>query len=54
MTLTTVKGLVIKTVDVKESDRFLTIFSEEMGVVSAYAQGARTLKSRIMAATMQF
>lgn len=54
MTLTTVKGLVIKTVDVKESDRFLTIFSEEMGVVSAYAQGARTLKSRKMAATMQF
>jgi DNA repair protein RecO (recombination protein O) len=54
MTLITVKGLVIKTVDIKESDRFLTIFSEEMGIISAYAQGARTLKSRKMASTMQF
>ena len=54
MNLTTVKGLVLKTVDIKESDRLLTIFTEEMGIVSAYAQGARTLKSRKMAATMQF
>ncbi len=54
MTHITIKGLVIRTVDIKESDRFVTIFSEEMGVVSAYAQGARTLKSRKMAATIQF
>ena len=54
MTEITVKGLVIKTVDVKESDRFLNIFSEEKGIISAYAQGARSLKSRKMASTMQF
>ena len=49
-----VKGLVIRTVDVKESDRLITIFTEEMGVVSAMARGARSLNSRQMASTMQF
>ncbi len=49
-----VKGLVIRTVDVKESDRMITIFTEEMGVVSAMAHGARTLKSRQMSSTMQY
>ena len=49
-----VKGLVIRTADVKESDRIITIFTEEMGVVSALARGARSLKSRKMSSTMQF
>ncbi len=49
-----VKGLVIRTVDVKESDRLITIFTEEMGVVSAIARGARSLSSRKMSSTMQF
>lgn len=49
-----VKGLVIRTVDIKESDRLITIFSEEMGIVTALARGARSLKSRAMSATMQF
>ena len=49
-----VKGLVIRTVDVKESDRLITIFTEEMGIVSAMAKGARSLKSRQMSSTMQF
>ena len=54
MNLLTVKGLVVRTVDVKESDRFINIFTEQMGMVSAYAQGARSYKSRKMAATNQF
>lgn len=49
-----VKGLVIRTTDIRESDRLITIFSEEMGVLSAMAQGARSLKSRKMSSTMQF
>lgn len=49
-----VKGLVIRTVDIKESDRLITIFSEECGIVSALARGARSLKSRQMSSTMQF
>ena len=48
------KGLVIRTADVKESDRIITIFTEEMGVISALARGARSLKSRKMSSTMQF
>lgn len=49
-----VKGLVIRTVNLKESDRLLTIFTEEMGVVTALARGVRSLKSRRMSSTMQF
>ncbi len=52
--LTEVKGLVIRTVDIKETDRLITIFTEEKGAVTALARGARSLKSRKMAATMQF
>lgn len=51
---TEVRGLVIKTVDIKETDRLITIFTEEMGVVTAMAKGARSLKSRKMSSTMQF
>lgn len=51
---TEVRGLVIRTVDIKETDRLITIFTEEMGVVSAMARGARSLKSRKMSSTMQF
>ena len=54
MTSVKVKGLVIRTVDVKESDRLITIFTEEMGIVSAMARGARSLSSRQMSSTMQF
>lgn len=49
-----VKGLVIRTTDVKESDRIITIFTEDLGVISAMAIGARSLKSRKMSSTMQF
>lgn len=54
MITTEVKGLVIRTVDVKESDRLITIFTEEKGIVSAMARGARSLSSRQMSSTMQF
>lgn len=49
-----VKGLVIRTTDIKESDRLITIFTEDSGVITALAKGARSLKSRKMAATTQF
>ena len=52
--ITEVKGLVIRTADIRESDRLITIFTEELGVLSALAQGARSLKSRKMSSTMQF
>lgn len=49
-----VKGLVIRTADYKEADRLVTLFTEEMGTLVAVAKGARSLKSRQMAATSQF
>ena len=52
--LTEVKGLVIRTVDVSESDRLVVMYTEEMGIVTALARGARSLKSRKMSAAMQF
>jgi len=52
--LTKVRGLIIRTVDIKETDRLVTIFTEECGVVTALARGARSLKSRKMSATMLF
>ncbi len=54
MTPVKVRGLVIRTVDVKDSDRFVTLFTQEMGVVSAYATGARSIKSRKLTATVEF
>ena len=51
---TELKGLVIRTADIKESDRLVTIFTEEVGVVTALARGARSLKSRKMCSTMQY
>ncbi len=52
--LSEVRGLVIRTTDIKESDRLVTIFTEESGIITALARGARSLKSRKMAATSQF
>ncbi len=49
-----VKGLVIRTVDIKETDRLVTIFTEEKGALTALARGARAHKSRKMSSTMQF
>ncbi len=49
-----VRGLVIRTVDIRESDRLVTIFTEEMGVISAIARSARSIKSKKLIATLQF
>lgn len=49
-----VRGLIIRTVDIKETDRLVTIYTEEYGAVTALARGARSLKSRKLAATLQF
>ncbi len=52
--ITEVKGLVLRTTDIHDSDRLITVFTEELGVLSALAKGARSLKSRKMSSTMQF
>lgn len=52
--LSEVKGLVLKTTDINDSDRMVTLYTDSQGLVSAMAGSARSLKSRKMAATMQF
>ncbi len=49
-----VRGLVLKCVDLGESDRLLTLFTREMGAVTVMAKGARSLKNRNFATTQQF
>ena len=49
-----VTGLVISTVDLGERDRLVTVLTAEHGVITFYANGARSLKSRYMAATQMF
>lgn len=52
--LTEVTGLVLRSVNVGEADRLITVFTKEMGTVSALVKGARSLKNRNMSATQQF
>ena len=54
MTLTEVKGLVIRTTDLSESDRLIRLYTDQLGVISAYANNSRSLKSRYMAAVQLF
>ena len=49
-----VKGVVIRAVNLSESDRIVTILTESHGTISAYANNSRSLKSRYMAAAQLF
>lgn len=49
-----VKGLVIRSVDLSENDKLLTLFTEEYGKITAVANGSRALKSRYLAAAQLF
>ena len=52
--LTEVTGLVLRSVNLGEADRLITVFTKEMGTVSALVKGARSLKNKNMSATQQF
>lgn len=52
--LTEVKGLVVRTVNLSDNDKLLTIITEEHGKVTAVANGSRALKSRQLAAAQLF
>ena len=54
MNLTEVKALVIRTTDLSESDRLIRLYSDRYGIISAYANNSRSLKSRYMAAAQLF
>ncbi len=50
----TLYGLVIREVAVKEQDKFLTVLTAELGKISVYCHGARSVKSRNIAAAQLF
>ena len=52
--LHTVKGLVIRSCDIGESDRLITIFTHELGNITALARGVHSYKNRNMSSTQQF
>lgn len=50
----TLRGLVLRTVDMGESDRLMTILTAEEGKISLSAKGVRSVKSHRMAACQPF
>ncbi len=49
-----VKGIVLRSVNVGECDKLLTIYTEEKGKITASVRGSRSLKSRYFAAVQQY
>ena len=45
------EGLIIKEISVGESDRLVTLFTREYGILKAYAPGAKSIKSKKGSAT---
>ncbi len=54
MQLVTVKGIVVRNVNYGERDRILTIYTDELGLITATANGSRSLRSRALVATELF
>lgn len=52
--LLNVKGVVIKSVDIADNDKLITLYTEEKGIITAVANGSKAIKSRYMAATQLF
>ncbi len=49
-----VRGVVLRTVDVGEKDKLLTLFTDSFGKITAYANGSRGMKSRLASTTELF
>lgn len=47
MSLTKTRGVVLRTINLKESDRIIEIYSEDLGKVRAVAKGVRKIQSRM-------
>lgn len=54
MALEVVRGFVLRTVPVGDSDRILDILTREHGLMTASARGARRTRSPMLAATQEF
>ena len=54
MTISTIRGIVIKETFSGDSDKYIIIFAKDIGKVSVFAKGARKLKSKFLAGTALF
>jgi DNA repair protein RecO (recombination protein O) len=52
--MTTVKGLIIKETKVGEGDKIITLLTPELGIIQVSAKGARSYKSKYIAACQLF
>ena len=54
MEMVMVSGLVVRTTDYGERDRILSLYTDELGLITVTANGSRSLKSRALVATELF
>lgn len=50
----TLKGLIVRTVDVGEADRMLTVLTGEYGKISVYGRGVRSIRSHRMSSVQLY
>ena len=48
---TVIRGIVLRAVDTKETDKILTVLTGELGKLAVVAKGARGRRSRVTAST---
>ena len=54
MALIKVQGIVLKQINIGESDKIITIFTDKLGKIQAVAHGSRKTKSKLMSSTQTF
>ncbi|KRQ86645.1 DNA repair protein RecO [Caloramator mitchellensis] len=54
MSLGNVQGVVLKSINLGESDKIITIFTDKLGKIDVVAHGARKPKSQIASSTLPF
>lgn len=54
MALTKVQGIVLKSINLGESDKIITVYTDSLGKIDIVVHGARKPKSKFMASTQPF
>ena len=54
LSLTKVQGIVLKSINLGESDKIITVYTDTLGKIEMVVHGARKPKSRFMASTQPF
>lgn len=49
-----INGVVLREKEINENDKLLTVFTEELGKISVYSKGTRSMKNKNYAGTMRF